>query len=240
MNILVTGGASGLGKSIVEHLAHDNKNNILFTYNNSLVAAVNIEKSFLNTKSAKCDFSKKEDVISLLEKINSFNIDVLINNAFSGKIAKAHFHKNHISVFENGFMNNILPVVRITQHAISIFRKKKYGKIITILSSALFEKPAIGWSEYIATKAYLHSLSKSWAVENAAFNITSNCISPALMQTDLTADIDERILEEIISKHPLKKILSTEEVADAVIYLVNASQQINGSNLIINAAENVI
>ena len=60
------------------------------------------------------------------------------------------------------------------------------------------------------------------------------------MQTKLTADVDSRVIEQIIKDHPLNTILKTDEVAEAVNFLVNASQQINGMNLIINSGENII
>ena len=115
----------------------------------------------------------------------------------------------------------------------------KSGKIITILTSALVDKPPSGASSYVANKAYLQSLVKSWAVENKKFNITSNSVSPSLMLTKLTSDIDERIIDQIIDNHPLKKILETSEVAETVAFLVNSSQQINGIDLVINSAESI-
>ena len=52
--------------------------------------------------------------------------------------------------------------------------------------------------------------------------------------------VDERIIDQIINDNPLKKILSTCEVAESVSYLVNSSQQINGIDLVINSADNII
>jgi len=167
------------------------------------------------------------------------NIDVLINNAFSG-IKKEHFFKMDQAHFSTSFSENIIPVIRITQKAIGIFRKNRFGKIITILSSSILNKPPIGWSCYVAEKNYLLSLAKSWAIENSKFNITSNMISPSFMLTDLNKDTDERLLEDMRSKLPLQAFLKPEEVAESVRFLVYCTQQINGHNLIINQAENLI
>ena len=133
----------------------------------------------------------------------------------------------------------MVPTIKITQEAIKVFRKKKFGKIINILSTVVVNKPPIGMSEYAALKSYLFSLSKSWAAENATFNITSNSISPDFMQTKLTAYKDERLVELYAQAHPLKKILTPKEVADAVVFLVNCSQQINGINMVINSAQSI-
>lgn len=238
MRILITGGASGLGEAITRELAKDSNCEIFFTFNSSLSQSQKIEEDFANTHSVKCDFSVDADIVGLLEKIVQIDPDVLINNAWTG-VKLNHFHKQEISDFEKSFCLNILPTLKISQQVIKIFRKKKSGKIITILTSDLLDNPPMGASEYIATKAYLASMTKSWASENVRFNITSNSVSPSIMQTNIHS-LDERVLEEITSSHPLKRLLSTQETAEAVKYFVYCSSQINGANLIINAASHVI
>ena len=135
---------------------------------------------------------------------------------------------------------NILPVIQLTQQFIKNSRKKKSGKIITILTSAIINKPPLGWAEYVANKAYLQSLSTSWAIENSAFGITSNCISPSIMITNLTKNIDKRLVESMIESNPNKSLLNENEVAESVSFLTNASSQINGTNLVINAASDLL
>ncbi|HYG49849.1 MAG TPA: SDR family oxidoreductase [Flavobacteriales bacterium] len=238
-NILVTGGASGLGRSITELLCENKSNEVYFTYFSSVDAARELEKQFPNAHGIKADFSVRNEMEALNAKLADINLDVLINNALPHKFEQTHFHKMEYDVFVNGFMNNVMPVVELTRAAIALFRKKKSGKIITVLSSYIINKPPIGFSEYAASKAYLLSLAKSWASEYAAFNITSNCISPSFMLTALASDVDERIIEENRQKHPLKRLLTTGETAGSVAYLVDASAHVNGINLVINAAENI-
>ncbi len=239
MNILITGGASGLGESITKTLAQDSNNSIFFTYSKSEENAKKIELEFDNTSCIKCDFSDPDEVIILLPKIKELDIDVLINNAYAGSFIDTYFHKKKIEDFESDFRNNTLPTIQITQSAISHFRRKKRGKIITILTSALTNTPPLGTSSYVANKAYLQSLVKSWASENIKFNITSNSVSPSFMQTSLTADVDERIIEQMESNHPLKKLLTVEEVSETVSYLTKASQHINGVDILLNSGENI-
>ena len=59
------------------------------------------------------------------------------------------------------------------------------------------------------------------------------------MQTKLTSEIDERIIEQIISNHPLKKLLTVDEVAETVLFLTNDSSQINGVNIVLNAGNKI-
>jgi NAD(P)-dependent dehydrogenase (short-subunit alcohol dehydrogenase family) len=239
MNILITGGASGLGEAITKKLASNLQNKIFFTFSKSKDNAKKIEEEFLNTTSIKCDFGNTKELELLIDKINDIDIDVLINNAYSGSFLNSYFHKTNDEDFLNGFATNVFPTIKITKATISLFRKKRSGKIITILSAALINTPPIGSSVYVANKSYLSSLVKIWATENAKFNITSNSISPSFMKTSLTSSFDERLVEQMIENHPYKKLLTVEEVAETVSFLVNATNHINGIDFLINAGTNI-
>jgi 3-oxoacyl-[acyl-carrier protein] reductase len=238
MNVLLTGGSKGVGAAIVRRLAQDKTNKVYFTYAKSESAAKDLADTGDNIFAVQCDFTMPASVDALISKIPGLDLDVLINNAYPA-FYKNYFHKTALPAIENSFAVNVLPVVKITQEAILGFRKKKSGRIITILSSAIINKPPIGWSDYAANKNYLLSLSKSWAVENARFKITSNAVSPSFMATDFTADTDSRIIEQMVENHPLKALLTPEEVAETVLFFCCCTQQINGVNLVINAAEDI-
>lgn len=239
MNILITGGASGLGEVITKLLAEDEHNTVFFTYNKSYTRAKEIEISLKNTISIKCNFKDINDLKSLTKKIQQFDLDVLINNAYCGDISTNYFHKISPEIFLADFEENIIPIIKITQEVIKNFRKKKQGKIITILSSYLVNVPPLGLSSYIANKAYLEKLTKIWSIENSKFNISSNSISPSFMETGLTANVDERIIQQMIMNHPRKKLLSMKEVAEVVLFFTTASPQLNGVDLIMNAGVNI-
>jgi NAD(P)-dependent dehydrogenase (short-subunit alcohol dehydrogenase family) len=233
MKILITGGASGIGKEISACLARNITATVIITYCGSEVQARELEAAHANIRAVKCDFRKALELEALYEVMENEQIDVLVNNAWTG-IRKEYFHKTAPEHFMAGFMGNIMPAIGITQRAIGIFRKKKFGKIITLLSSAMVNKPPIGWSGYVAEKSYLMSMAKSWATENARFNITSNMVSPSFVETAFNSDMDERVMENMKNDLPLKKFLTGQEVAEAVYFLVNCSQQINGHTIIIN------
>ena len=233
MKILITGGASGLGKSLTETLAKAG-HSIIITYCNSKAAAKHLEQKW-SVQAIQCDFTVPNSIQNLVDQLADLSIDVLINNALTN-LQKQYFHKTASEQFLKSFQTDIVPTLLITQAAIKVFRKKKNGKIITILSSSIIGNPPIGWSNYSANKAYLLAMSKSWAVENAKYNIVSNCISPAFMLTPLNKEEDDRIIENMVKAHPLKQLLKVEEVAESVAFLVTATQQINGINMVINSA----
>lgn len=239
MNILVTGGASGLGKEIVEALAKIGNNNILFTYSNSFSESQDLEGKYDNVNAVKCDFRVIEEVESLCDRLVEFKIEGLINNAFSGSFLTKHFNKIDSEMFVDDFHTNIIPVLKITQASIAIFRKNKFGRILTILSAALIGNPPVGSSIYVANKAYLEKLSKVWAHENIRFNITSNTISPSFMQTNLTSSFDERIIEQMVNSYPLKSLLTPKEVAGFLINLMDSSSHLNGVDFPLNAGSNL-
>ncbi|WP_183579710.1 SDR family NAD(P)-dependent oxidoreductase [Mucilaginibacter sp. X5P1] len=239
MNVLITGGSSGLGEAITRKFAKEG-HSVYFTYNQSESNAKKIEADHKNAFAIKCNFKSLDEVEALKTKIATIELDLLINNAYSGSFMKSHFYKISTDDFLTEFQDNVIPTISITQAAIGYFRKKKGGKIITILTSALVNTPPAGSSIYVGNKAYLKQLSKVWASENIRYNITSNTVSPSFMLTNFTNDIDERVIEQIKDSNPSKKILTTEEVAEAVLFLSSASVQINGIDMIINSGTNII
>lgn len=239
MRALVTGGASGLGEAITRALAALPGASVRFTYHHSSEAAARLESELPDAKGIRCDFKSDADQAALAEAIGTLDLDVLVHNAITGLQSK-HFHKLPAADFLRGFNDNVMPVVRLTQAALPGFRSKRSGRIITILTSGLINRPPTGMSEYVAAKAYLHSLAKSWAVEYAAFGITSNCVSPSFMETRLTQDRDSRVVEALAGQHPLKRLLSPAETAGTVAFLAGpASAHINGANIVINAAADI-
>lgn len=233
--ILITGGASGLGRAILLKLVLITDYKVFFTYFNSKYAALELMDKFPNCIGVKCDFSNKEAVNNLLETIPEY--DILINNAIPS-FEQKHFHKFELEEYELGFTNNILPVIKLLTHSVKSFKKKKSGKILNILSSSVFGPPPLGYSRYTAEKKYIESLSNSIALEYGKFNIQVNCISPSFMETKLNSYLDDRFLDEMRKSTPLKEFLQPEEVAEIIEFFCKTENAfLNGQNINLNAGK---
>ena len=236
MNILITGGTSGLGKATVELLAKDG-HQVFFSFlatEEFTKAAEDLMRQYDNVKAEPLNFCEPESVDTFCEKLKEWSIDVLVNCTYVGRPQTTYFHKIEPEEFLKAFQYNIIPTVKITQAAFEGMKKRRFGKIINIITEAVIGLPPMGYTLYAANKAYLMELSNVWNKEYTRYNITSNCILPAYMQTRF-AEVDERILEQMQQEHPLKQLLTVDEVAQAVKFFVEASQQVNGVKLPINA-----
>ena len=239
MNIIITGGSSGLGRALVEACAASGMNQVLFTYCRHEDEALKLAGRFTNVTAAQVDFTDEASVARFAEMIADRPTDVLINNAYAGSPQGVHFHKTTPEDYAKAFKMNVLPVIRITQACVAGMRKRKFGKILNIITSSVIDVPPIGYSVYAATKAYIRQLSKSWSKELGRFNITSNCILPDYMQTDF-GQLEEFQLEQMRNAHPLKELLKPEDVAEVVCHLIQSTQQLNGVEIPINAAQHML
>lgn len=239
MNILVTGGTGGVGSEVVTLLCSNEANHVTFTYCNNETRAKELAAIHPNSTAIKCDFRSNEDLDALESILEVKEIGCIVNNAIS-TFESNHLHKFDTLDISNGFLHNVLPTIRLFQAALRIFRKKRSGRFITILSSGVIGVPPAGYATYTAEKAYLMSINKSIVAENSKFNIIANCVSPSFMQTELTHNVDERVVEAMVASHPLRKILEVKDVAETIAFLVNAPAHINGVNIPINSGVNVI
>jgi 3-oxoacyl-[acyl-carrier protein] reductase len=236
MNILVTGGASGLGKSITLAFLQKKENKVYFTYSSSNESARIIEKEFSNAAAFCCNFKDETTVEKFIGQIDDMELDVLVNNAYVGEPIQSYFHRTNFKVFDEDFKFNVLPTIKITQKVLEGFKKRKSGKIITVLTSFLHGKRPLGSSSYTSMKAYLLELSKGWSHEYIKYGITSNTISPSFMLTSLNKMVDERIIESLKDSNPLGQLLSPKEVAEIIVSCCSYSKHFNSVDLIIDSS----
>lgn len=228
-----------MGKALVEACAASAGHQVLFTYCRHEDEAQALAGQYANVRAVQVDFTDEASVDQFIQFLSNEQVDVLINNAYAGSAQGTHFYKTEPEAFAETFRCNVMPVVKITQACVKGMRKRKFGKIINIITSYVIDVPPTGFSVYTATKAYIRQLSKSISKELGRFNITSNCILPDYMLTDF-GKVEDFQLEQMKEAHPLKELLKPQEVAEVVCQLLKVSQQLNGAEIPINAAQHIL
>ena len=218
---IVTGGTRGIGRAIVLEFAAQGCN-VVFTYNNSVEAAKEIESKsseygvkLLGLQADASKFSEAEKTINFaLEKIGG--LDILVNNA--GITRDNLLLRMKEEDFDQVIAANLKSVFNYCKHAVKPMMGQKYGKIINISSVvALIGNP--GQVNYVASKAGVIGLSKSLAREFASRNITVNAIAPGYVSTEMTDKLNEKQKEALVTQIPLHRIALPEDVAKAAVFL---------------------
>lgn len=224
---LVTGGTKGIGKAISLGLAKKGMK-VYVNYSSDETAAEHTVNEIckLNAfgKAIKADVSDSAAVSSMFEAIlkETGRLDVLVNNAgiIKDSLLMLMPEKDWHRVMEV----NLDSVYYCSKAVLRPMIGNKWGRIINITSpSAIMGRP--GQTNYAASKGGIISFTRSLARETAKFGITVNAVSPGVIETELTKNMDEKLRNEFLKMIPLNKFGTTEQVAWAVEFL--ASEESN-------------
>ncbi len=219
---LVTGGSRGIGKAICIKLAAMGYN-VLINYraneeeaNNTLAL---VKENGVDGEIIRFDVSDKEDIKTTLGNWMEANedkvIEVLVNNAGIRKDGLMMWMKDED--WEDVMNTNLGGFFYVTRLVVNSMLQKKYGRIINIVSlSGLKGLP--GQTNYSAAKAAVIGATKALAQEIGRKGITVNAVAPGFIKTDMTEDLNEAELKNLI---PLKRFGLPEEVAHTVAFLAS-------------------
>jgi 3-oxoacyl-[acyl-carrier protein] reductase len=233
---LVTGASRGIGASIALELAKNNTLVIGTATSDKGVRA--IEESFkLNNKKGiglVLDVNDNNSVEYLIKHVEEKygNISILVNNA--GITKDTLLMKMKDEDWDEVMNTNLKSVFKLSQSVIRKMMKNRYGRIINI-SSVVGHSGNAGQTNYTAAKAGMSGFTKSLAQEVGSRGITVNCVAPGFIDTEMTRSLPEEYKNQLISKIPLGKLGSPNDIANAVAFLAseNASY-ITGETLHIN------
>tara|TARA_B100000768_G_scaffold181833_1_gene206757 strand:+ start:1025 stop:1771 length:747 start_codon:yes stop_codon:yes gene_type:complete len=219
--IIVTGASRGIGKGIAMTLA-ENGANIAFTYTQSIDSANKLVKE-IQSLGVKCEayqsnaanFNESQLLIkNILKDFDSF--DVLINNA--GITKDNLLMRMSEEDFDEVIDVNLKSVFNMVKACQKVFLKKRSGSIINI-SSIVGVKGNAGQSNYAASKAGIIGFSKSMALELGSRNIRSNVVAPGFIETEMTNELSNEIVQKWIERIPLKRGGKPEDVANLCLFL---------------------
>lgn len=219
----VTGATRGIGKQIAITLA-ENGFNICLNYRKENDELINTKKEIENNN-VKCftvqgDVSNFDDCKKMTEEIiKEFGkIDVLVNNA--GITKDTLLMRMSKEDFESVIDVNLVGTFNVTKNVIPSMMKARSGKIINI-SSVVGITGNAGQTNYAASKAGIIGFTKSLAKEIGSRNIQVNAVAPGFIETQMTEVLNDTVKEEALKAIPLKRLGSTQDVANLVKFLAS-------------------
>ncbi len=222
---IVTGGAKGIGKAIVEELAK-NGINVVINYNKSKQAAKDLRQELTqdgcNVEIYKADVSKREEAKKLVSfaKEKFGEIDILINNAGIDKWQL--FTDITDEDWDEIISCNLNSAFYMTQEVVKDMIHNKKGTIINI-SSIWGITGASCEVAYSVSKAGMDGLTKALAKELAPSGIRVNSIAPGAIMTDMNKNLTNEEIEEVNNQIPLGRFGTPQEVAKCAKWLVEDS-----------------
>lgn len=238
---LVIGSTGGIGRAVANKLSQDGFKVILHYHSNKALAEkikLEIDKDNLSSIVVKANITKKEDLKNLYKSVSRYTdrLNVIVNCA-SMKIPNLKFGDLKWPDINQQLQFHIKPFFELCQIFLGLMENEKNGKIITI-GSMVVDKPNTNWAHYITAKSALSGLVKAMAIELGPKKICVNMVSPSLMDTDMTAEIPEKIKLITASQTPLRRLARVEDVAGTISYLASENANfVTGENIRINGGQ---
>jgi 3-oxoacyl-[acyl-carrier protein] reductase len=220
---LITGATRGIGRGVALKFAEQGAN-VAFTYVSSEDKALALEKELaafgIKAKGYKSDagnFKAADELVTAV--VAEFGtIDILVNNA--GITRDTLLMRMSEQQWDEVINANLKSVFNLTKAVQKPMLKAKYGSIIN-MSSVVGVKGNPGQSNYAASKAGIIGFTKSVALELGSRNIRSNAIAPGFIETEMTAALDEKKVQEWRDGIPLKRGGTAEDVANLTLFLAS-------------------
>lgn len=231
--ILITGSSSGIGAQCAISISKMG-GNVIITGRNEKNLKIVFEKLTGNkNKYITCDLTIEDDIKNLALEVPA--LDGIVHCAGIVTVLPSKYI-NNINIQEIFKINYVASVLLMT----NLFKLRKINdkSSIVFLSSISASFPFSGGALYAGSKVALEKYSQVLATEYASKKIRSNCISPALVKTEILENSfkgdREKYKQQIESKH-LLGFGETEDVANLVVFLLsNASKWLTGQNIILD------
>jgi len=233
-NALVTGSSQGLGRSIAKQLAASGCRvvvNCAHGLEKAEQVAAEIEQAGGKAVVYGTDISDEDAVRRMFAELGP--VDILVNNAR----VDPYFRKPEMTPGQ--WWNRVLSVnltgaFLCSHYFMEQAKSRGWGRIVNISSVRAFLPVDPNMPSYGASKAGMHALSRYFAAQGAAFGVTANTIAPGMV---ITENIDKRLTPEMkaaeSAKIPVGRGASCEEIADAVLFVVN-NGYVTGETININ------
>ncbi|KAJ1422244.1 Short-chain dehydrogenase/reductase SDR [Sesbania bispinosa] len=220
---LVTGGTRGIGHAVVEELAEFGASVYTCSRNEEELnrCLKEWQEKGFSVSGSVCDASSPPQREKLIQQVASaFNgkLNILVNNV--GTNVRKPTIEYTAEEYSKLMTTNLESTYHLCQLAYSLLKASGNGSIVFISSVASLTHIGSG-TIYAATKAAINQLTKNLACEWAKDNIRSNCVAPWYTKTPLVEPLlaNKELMNEIISRTPIKRIAETHEVSSLVTFL---------------------
>lgn len=217
---VVTGAARGIGRAIVLELLKQGRKVAGLDLNaGQLEELQKVCKEAGHEVITRCvDITQTDKLTAVLEELEEQNggIGILVNNA--GITRDKLMIQMDDEDYDRVLNVNLRAAFVATRVVARSMVRNKFGRIVHISSVAGVMGQA-GSANYAASKAGLIGMSKSLAREIGKKNVTSNCIAPGFIMTDMTAGLPDMVKDAAMNVIPMRKFGTPEDVARAVAFL---------------------
>jgi gluconate 5-dehydrogenase/3-oxoacyl-[acyl-carrier protein] reductase len=236
---LITGGASGIGKAIVQMFADQGAHTIIVDLDEAAAQklASEIVADGSKATAVKTDITNEMELEKLFREVISKvgTLDIVINNAGGG--LPTRFFDIDLAEWNKIFNINFTAAFLISQHSARIFKEKKEGIIINISSLAGRSTSPTAGCHYTSSKAGILGMTRHMARELAPYGIRVNALCPGVINTERIASrIEKQKTKKKISESiPLGRIGEPYEVAGCCLFLASElSSYVTGATLDVN------
>lgn len=220
---IITGGSRGIGRAICEKLALDSPYHLLINYQSNEQAAQETLESVQRLGGTgqllRFDVTDKEQTEQVLSQWQEANkeaqVEVIVNNA--GITRDGLFMWMPYEEWDKVLKTTLDGFYHVTHFFLQKMLRQRTGRIINV-ASVSGVKGTAGQVNYSAAKGALVAATKALAQEVAKRNITVNAVAPGFIQTDMTAELDEKELSKLI---PMGRFGKAQEVAELVSFLAS-------------------
>ena len=213
--VLITGGARGIGAACVRRFAARG-DRVWFLYEKNDAAAEAVSRE-TGAAAIRCDVADAAQVARVFDMLPP--LDVLVCSA--GIVQYGLLSTITDAEWRRLFAVNVDGVFHCVRAALPGMLQKKDGCIVTV-SSRWGQVGASCEAGYSATKGAILALTKALAQELGPSGIRVNAVAPGVIRTDMCANVDPAVMEELRQQTPIERLGTPEDIAGAMLYLADA------------------
>lgn len=218
----VTGASRGIGRAVALRLAKEGRHVVLASRSEGPLSEVRAQIEEAGGQASVCavDISDRKAFAEAVEGVASEHgrLDILVNNA--GITRDNLLLRMSDEEWDSVIETNLTSAFVAMRAASRAMMKGRFGRIVNIASTSGLVGNA-GQANYAASKSGLVGITRTVARELGGKGITANVVAPGFIQTDMTANLPESVLESVKGLIQVKRLGTPEDIASAVAYVTS-------------------